>query len=515
MKAVDPKTGRRTKVAIIGGVIAGSGSAYALSRGGFDVTLYEARDHLSGNAHTFDWEGVGGKTVRSCVSVTAWPAELYKNYVALLRQLNVETTQQTLSWVLNSKVPGYEGTLWAADPDIHEHNSLRKMFYKDFSRYSKAVKFADFVTRCFTLKYFTPPPYEPSMYSIQSGTGIFNPLATLPLHHLCRMFGVSQKWWDIIFTPHYTASFLADKLDNLVCVAAPILEKNIPMVPVDGHNISREPRLTLNTCETWADAGRGIQEVFEKLTKEVTVKLNTRVLKVVKDKEATAAAASPKLTLVDEYGGSETYDRVIFACAANAVGNIHEEHNWIADAILGAPEYADDHHPSSGHMHAVMHTDASIIPAEIRDEVLRRGSNYVEVTQREDGSLNIENTYNFGVQTPEAVKLDISEKPPMLITHALGDGKTIDPKLIKGTGNHARAHPLYSGWNVAAVLLLRFIQGKDGIFYCCNWTTPGNCHDMSLLSGLVAAHAAGAPYPFEGDPGPMSDFGHLRGLMGI
>jgi predicted NAD/FAD-binding protein len=79
----------------------------------------------------------------------------------------------------------------------------------------------------------------------------------------------------------------------------------------------------------------------------------------------------------------------------------------------------------------------------------------------------------------------------MLISHALGEGKTINEKLIRGTGNHARAHPLYSGWNVAAQLSLRLVQGRDGVFYCSNWTTPGNCHDMSLLSGLIAAHAVG------------------------
>merc|ERR1719223_2473905 len=53
--AVD-KHGNKSKVAIIGGGIAGSGAAYTLSRSGYDVALFEARDHLSGNAHTFDWD---------------------------------------------------------------------------------------------------------------------------------------------------------------------------------------------------------------------------------------------------------------------------------------------------------------------------------------------------------------------------------------------------------------------------------------------------------------------------
>jgi hypothetical protein len=37
---------------------------------------------------------------------------------------------------------------------------------------------------------------------------------------------------------------------------------------------------------------------------------------------------------------------------------------------------------------------------------------------------------------------------------------------VRGTGNHARAHPLYSGWNVMAQLSLRLVQGRDGVYYC-------------------------------------------------
>jgi predicted NAD/FAD-binding protein len=103
----------------------------------------------------------------------------------------------------------------------------------------------------------------------------------------------------------------------------------------------------------------------------------------------------------------------------------------------------------------------------------------------------------------------------MLISHALGEGKSIDPALVRGTGNHARAHPLYSGWNVAAMLALRLIQGKDGVYYCSNWTTPGNTHDMSLLSGIACAHAIGAAYPFPQNVEAEKDFHRLRDLMGI
>ena len=169
--------GTRTRVAVIGGGIAGSGCAWALTESGYEVELFEGagrrgrvargcaliraaagRKTLSGNAHTFDWD-VNGKEVRTCVSVTAWPPLLYKNYTLLLDRLGIETTGMPLSWFINSKVPGSEGFLWAADATESE-GSLRQHFAEDFRRYSKVVPFVRSVTNFFTLDWFGG---EPSM----------------------------------------------------------------------------------------------------------------------------------------------------------------------------------------------------------------------------------------------------------------------------------------------------------------------------------------------------------------
>jgi predicted NAD/FAD-binding protein len=321
---------------------------------------------------------------------------------------------------------------------------------------------------------------------------------------MCRNFGVSQEWWDIVFTPHYTASFLTDKLDNMSAVTGPLIEPSIPLNPASSN--AENARLT--TCETWADAGVGIREAFAKMTEGVTVLEDTRVLKV-------HITDGGQKRVLDEHNGCADFDRVVFACPCNAVGNIHEGHNWYEDSLLATPEYADDHHPGDGHMHAYMHSDASIIDEKYREKFLAHGSNYVEITQDpESGRLNIENTYNFGVQTPEMVVKPLEEKPPMLISHTLPEGKEINPDKILGSGNHVRAHPLYSGWNIMTMLSMKLVQGRNGIYYCSNWTTPGNCHDMSLLSGISCAHAIGADYPFEGmNPQATKDFKRLYDLM--
>jgi len=495
-------SGAKARVAVIGGGIAGSGAAYTLSESGYEVTLYEARKTLCGNARQWDWD-VNGKTATTCVSVTAWPAILYKNYVQLLKKIDVKTTPMPLSWFLYSKVPGLEGFLWAADPAAPE-GSLRRRFAEDFRRYDYVQRFVRRVTNFFTLEWFGG---EVSMYTPQTGLGVLNPLNVIPLHTVCRAIGISQEWWDIVFTPHYTASFLSDKLDNMCAVTAPLIEVNIPLNPTPENSKDR----VLTTCETWADAGSGIREVFAKMTAKATVHTDTRVLDVKVNADGTK-------TVTDEYDRSIVVDKVVFACQCTAVQNIHKGHNWIEDTLLATPEYADDWHPGTGHMHAIMHNDGNLIAEEHRKEVLAGGSNYVEISRKSDGTLNIENTYNFGVQSPGIKWLqDIpsEERPPLLISHALTEGKSVDPTKIVGTGNHARAHPLYSGWNIMTMLSMRLAQGRNGIYYCANWTTPGNTHDMSLLSGIVAAHAIGAEYPFPDAPEAIKDFDRLRSLMGM
>lgn len=506
---------------MIGGGIAGCGSAWALARSGFDVTLFEARKQVSGNARTFDWsfkEATNGAIdmVKSCVSVTAWPPDYYKNYTALLEHLKIETQQIPLSWFLYSKVPGAEGTLWAADPEVYP-GSLRKVFEKDFKIYHMVERFAAHTTDLFTLAWLPSKKNDSvSMYTNHTGLGLFNPLNVVPLYSLFKLAGGSDLWWDVIFTPHYTASFLVDELRPFPAVFGPLIEAQIPLNPNKGNaqkSVNKETgevKCNLTTCVTWKDAGKGIRSVFEKLMTNVNLKENLRVREVV-------VLSNGKKRVYDEHDGYIDVDRVVFACPSNAVGNILKSHGTLEEIILSTPVYADDHHPSTGHMHAVMHSDPKVISEDVRDEIVKRASNYVEVTRMKDGSINIENQYNFGVQTvsENVHEMPLDKKPVMLISHALGEGKEIDPSKIRGTGNHARAHPLYSGWNVAAQLSLRLIQGKDGVFYCSNWTTPGNCHDMSLLSGFIAAHAVGAEYPFPDNKEAKKDFNRLRDLMGI
>jgi len=179
-------------------------------------------------------------------------------------------------------------------------------------------------------------------------------------------------------------------------------------------------------CVTWKDAGTGIRAVFKKMCQDVDVRTDTRVCNV------TVLPNGAKRVL-DEHGGVAEVERVVFACPCNAIGNMYPQRSAVTEVVLNAPVYADDHHPATGHMHAVMHSDDTVIDERYRADFLKRGSNYVEITRLADGTINIENQYNFGVQTPGpgVYDLPLEEKPVMLISHALGEGKSIDESKVR------------------------------------------------------------------------------------
>ena len=221
--------------------------------------------------------------------------------------------------------------------------------------------------------------------------------------------------------------------------------------------------------------------------------------------------------VVDEHDNALIADRVIFACpSAAAATMIKKPRTYLENAILSTVVYADDHHPATGHMHAVMHSDSSVVDEKYRAEFLRRGSNYVEVTQLKDKSINIENQYNFGVQTPGpgVAGLELDEKPVMLISHALGEGKKIDSALVRGGGNHSRAHPLYSGGTSWRSYLYGCVKGGMG---CAVPIGPPQetATTCVALIGFSLRSCDWCRIPISGRARGACDFHRLNDLMGV
>ena len=80
------------------------------------------------------------------------------------------------------------------------------------------------------------------------------------------------------------------------------------------------------------------------------------------------------------------------------------------------------------------------------------------------------------------------------------------------------AHPCLTMANLmlSSVVFPRLQGMHDGaLFFAGSSVTPGNGHDLSLLSGLVVAGAIGAAFPFPRNRASRSDFGSCADMMGL
>lgn len=91
----------------------------------------------------------------------------------------------------------------------------------------------------------------------------------------------------------------------------------------------------------------------------------------------------------------------------------------------------------------------------------------------------------------------------------------MDPAKQIRTFSAPRAHPDLSVQNMVVTQLLHLIQGRNGVYFCSNWTAPGNGHDLSLTSGLAVASAIGAEYPFSYNVEAHKDFVRAKKFMNL
>lgn len=196
-------SGASVRVAVVGGGIAGASAAWALKKhpgSAFNVTLFEARDELGGNAKTHVWDG----NVRTGLSVLAWPDVYFKNYRQLLASLQVPSELVRLPFMVAA---GDQAGNFIQSIDGMASGGLRKALHADFTRWARMVVFVRAVNFVTSLQWLRCPcrraasreasATAPSFYT----SSLLNPCNVVPLRLLSRWFGVSKQFWQLIVVP--------------------------------------------------------------------------------------------------------------------------------------------------------------------------------------------------------------------------------------------------------------------------------------------------------------------------
>lgn len=144
------------------------------------------------------------------------------------------------------------------------------------------------------------------------------------------------------------------------------------------------------------------------------------------------------------------------------------------------------------------------MPDAHRRAILDGFANFIEVAET-DGRLRYENTFVLSSWVPAARGKGV----PMMVSY----NRHSPPQTTERTISNEMAHPCLSRSNLARAWLLRTTQGRASTYWCGSYATPGNGHDLSLLSGFVVAKAMGAAYPFAQKPAAFADFERLSRFM--
>lgn len=513
--------GRKTRVAVVGAGISGCGAVYALTESGYEVTVYEGRATLGGNAQTFDF---GGTRLDGLVSY--WHSWYYPNYCSLLRKLGCTVQNVYIPHVLHSTLRGKDEYYTFREGPIHGNGrpegsefvrpepSNNEEFAHDLVKYGRAVNFTRFLAQCCSWES------KATFYNLYNGfLPYINPANFIGVKTwCCSIFGCSTAFWDNVLLPYHAFNHFGVDCEHAPAVCLPVVEDICPMLPDADTYLSY----------TW-DRGTSA-EVFRKLTAKAEVKLNTRVAKV-------HDLGKGKLEVVDDEGSSQTFDRVIFACPASAVANaIESQSSWLERTLLRSVKYRDD----TDHLwvRGWAHQDGKApFPEKVADNMNKNCAFWLSVTP---GADFVPNTSTRTSHDRNAVHFELTQNariisgqcydnpPDALVTFNLKESDpskgaqygNIDPSKVVQEVCISRSHPNFEFQNLFLTFLLPLVQGRRGIYYCSNYTC-NNSHDLALLSGFSCAQAIGAKHPIMDNPDKAeckraaSDFANLSGMMGL
>ena len=244
---------------------------------------------------------------------------------------------------------------------------------------------------------------------------------------------------------------------------------------------------TATPTQTW---DQGTRRIYDNLSAgfQDKIYLNRPVQKVYRH--------SSQVVVEDEDGVQETFDEVIFACNANQTLMILYKPTFLERYLPSSIRY-----DSELHNHAVVHSDASVLP-DNDVKPLETRSNHIEQYGARPGNYEI--TYIMHNQQPWANRSD----RPCLVTYnpitQIDEQKIIKRWWFQHVEHDVRHMALL-------IHLFRFIQGSKHTWHCGAHTLI-NSQETCLVTGLATAKQLGASYPFN-DPKARRSFNYYGNIM--
>ncbi len=428
-------------IAVIGSGIAGLSCAWRLAGGRLPgarscgthrVTLFEAADYAGGHAHTVD-ATVDGVTHPVDTGFLVFNHRTYPELVQLFDALDVETVASEMSFSVRLGGAGTRPIEWAGNDlnsvFIQRRNLLDPRFLRmlaDLVRFNRQTRTMSHAARAaletWTLgEFLDAHRYGPS----------FRDWYLLPM---------AAAIWSCT-----TAQMRDFPLSTFVDFCA-------------NHGL-----LQVSDRPQWYTVRDGARSYVERMLAPLDdVRLSTPVTGV--------ARLSTGRVAVRTASGVTHHDQVVLACHSDQALALVDDPASDERSLLGAIRYQPNH--------AVLHTDASLLPS-------RRGAwaawNYqcdVASAVPDDRSVCVHYLIDRLQPVPFARPLMVSLNPVQ---------RPAESTILR---EFDYAHPVFDGRAIRAQRALSTIQGRGNLWYAGAWTGYG-FHEDGLRSGLAIAARIG------------------------
>ncbi len=460
------------RVAIIGSGISGLAAAHAL-QGQAEVSLFEAGAYFGGHTHTVDitLPGPAGPATHGVdTGFLVFNERTYPELIKLLAELGVKTAKSDMSFSV--KVPGaFEASRSAGPPQARHGPSGGQRSTQGDERGGNNLEWSGsslnsvFAQRrnLVNWKFLRMLRDITRFNRITTALASSNAEATMlqPLGDFLAAHDFSAEFRDWYFLPMMGCIWS--------CPTDQMLQ--FPVATMIRFCYNHGLIQVANRPQWWTVAG-GARHYVDKIIAGISDKrLNTPVRSISRDPSLPQGGVS-----ISTDAGVEHFDKVVLA--AHSDQSLAMLHDAIAveQEVLGGIRYQSNH--------AVLHTDASVLPAK---KLAWAAWNYerAQHTDRESAQVCLHYLLNLLQPLPFT--------QPVLVS--LNPVHEIPRKHIMGEFDYA--HPVFDLAAIRAQGLLPGLQGLRHSYFCGAWTGYG-FHEDGLKSGLQVARqllleSAGAP----------------------
>ena len=424
---------KRLRIAIVGSGISGLAVAHTL-KGQADVTLFEAGDYFGGHTHTVDITlptPQGTITHGVDTGFLVFNERTYPNLIELFTRLDVKTAMSDMSFSV--KVPGGRGGNQALEWSGSSLNSV-------------------FAQRGNLLNW----KFLRMLRDIMRFNRITSALATVNADADADML---QPLGDFLEAQKFSAEFRDWYfLPMMGCIWSCPTDQMLqfPVATMIRFCYNHGLIQVANRPQWWTVAG-GARHYVDKIIADISDKrLNTPVRLVERDADGVRIVTR---------GGVERFDKVVLAAHSDQSLAMLRDATAAEQQVLGAIRYQSNH--------AVLHTDASVLPQK---KLAWAAWNYerARYADRESTQVCLHYLLNMLQPLPFAQPVVVSLNPLQKIarSHIMGE--------------FDYAHPVFDLAAIRAQAQLPSLQGMQNTYFCGAWTGYG-FHEDGLKSGLQVA----------------------------